>query len=181
MKYEDIKAIHAKGGYRGYARGHGDLGEIVTTLLVHIAEQEGRLSAHRVATDKQQRRISNQANFISMLQKLVTPPDCADCTSEMVLDEETSLYTCDCHGGCLCSVSAPCNFCETTVDAGDYWENFHEIKEDLEAPDYWEQNRKATSKRLLEQGPSAAERAKPVTPKFVVTCQGDWWDGQENL
>lgn len=51
--------------------------------------------------------------------------------------------------------------------------------------DVWEDQReevyKERERERLESGPSAVMLAKPVTPKYVVSCQGDWYDDQENL
>jgi hypothetical protein len=175
MTYEDLKAGYTDGRYRGY----GEITEALTVLFQHIAEQEGRLLAQRAMTEQQHRRIVAQTKHIDSMERLVTPPDCADCTGEMVLDQDAGLYTCDCHGSCTCENAMGCAFCNTVVDSGDYFENFHEIKEDNNR--YWKRSHKEIQGRQVEQGPSAAAAAKPVTPKFVMTIQSGDWDGLENL
>jgi hypothetical protein len=66
------------------------------------------------------------------------------------------------------------------VDVGVWIENGCDYSEATEDPNR-ESNAKLIKARLVEGGPSAAAAAKPVTPKFVVGCQSDVWDGQENL
>lgn len=122
-------------------------------------------------------RVNNQKDHIEMLQKLIPPPDCVDCGSEMELDQDIGLYTCSCHDGCRCFQCAPCSYCLCSIDAQEFWAagGIH-----AQGTDEWEENEKANAKALIETGPSAAAMAKPVT-RMVIGCQGDYWDGVENL
>lgn len=124
------------------------------------------------------KEIESQSKYIRALELLVPAPDCGDCNCEMSLDQEEGRYYCDCAGGCTCFQSAPCSHCMQLVDLGDWIENYASYNE----PDNErEENQKINAHALRESGPSAVMTAKPVTAKLTIACQGDYWDGIENL
>ena len=105
-----------------------------------------------------------------MTDEEIPPPDCEECGCEMSVDTRASdLYSCrDCTGGCSCLQVAPCSHCMSCIDIEVHREDYRE-------------NELTRRRAECERGPSAAMNAKPVTPKYVVMCQGDWHNGLENL
>jgi len=115
---------------------------------------------------------------IKLLEENFPPPIHEDCGCEMDLDSSGSagIYYCGTcfEGRCTCFQCAPCSWCMHTIFADDWMSGEIQVGETLE-------KQKKVAASIKEAGPSAAEAAKPVTPKHVITCQGDYWDGVENL
>ena len=118
-----------------------------------------------------------------LLRENFPGPECESCECEMELTDNKNYYYCsNCfEGGCTCFNCAPCSYCMHTLDA-DVW-MFGEVEEHSSSKGAKADRNKETlaaARIRCEQGPSAADSAKPVT-KLVITCQGDWSPWQENL
>ena len=175
LHYERVQRIQLR-----YMRGEflGAAGNDAITELLAIVEDQWSDRAR----DKELTALRTQGTYhreyIKSLEALITPPDCRDCNSEMSLNAEQGHYYCTCLGGCTCHQSAPCSHCMQFVDLGDWVDNRCDYQE---ATGDDEENQRTNARALLESGPSAVATAEPVTPRYVIACQGDSWDGVENL
>lgn len=162
-----------------------DLVEKQDEHIKKVAQNDRQAIEH--VFDEQKRlkeRIKELANENGVLRSQFPGPDCKDCGIEMDLENHGNqdFYACGtCYdgGGCTCFQVAPCSWCEHVIDAD--WYLFDPDASELrEKEDIFEENERLTASRLCEQGPSAAQAAKPVS-KLVITCQGDWSPWEENL
>lgn len=151
--------------------------DAVTELLAIVEEQASKFGRDAWRAELQ-KRIAGLRSDLDALRKAFPGPECEDCSCEMSLENHGNqdFYVCSCHeGGCTCFLSAPCSWCMHVIIADD-WMLEHSSEHRIEKRSEDNQRKHVA----IEQGPSAATTAKPVSPKHVIACQ-NYWDGIENL
>ena len=176
-----------------YFRGEysGENGNAIIQLLQEVEELTNFKAKALDVAAKGDMKLDLLTAELADIRKAFPGPECECCSCEMEIDVDEAWYSCtECYPqGCSCSAMTvqPCGYCEQVRPAWDHMMS-GDARIRMRAVDNQRrheelvvsENVKSVARGMRELGPSAVAKAKPVT-KLVIGCQGDYWDGAENL